>query len=170
MLRLCLFGSYSGVLAPDRRCCVTLFGACALKAPTMARQLLAARQHRTLNHRSPRHFFFTLFGTTSIKSPTLAEEFIDLREAMQSGALELDRWDEYITALDRAHTGGFFTLTLFATLAETELPSDDEEIESLALQRHFGNIGDDSSKVLEMGVGQSGVNRRTVIQRALRVA
>ena len=62
------------------------------------------------------------------------------------------------------------SLTLFGAFSETELPSDDEEIEGLALQRHFGNITADSGKVLEMGVGQSGSQRHALIRQAVSVA
>lgn len=170
MLQFCMFGGYEGVLGAQRRCFVTLFGGCVLKAPTLARQLVAANRGEIRSQQQSRQVFITLFGATEIKLPTLAEEFIDLREAVQAGALDINRWSEYVNELDHVHANGFFTFTLFGGLSEMELPSEDEEVESLALHRHFGNIGEDSGRVLEMGVGQNGVNRRTVIQQALRIA
>lgn len=169
MLRFCMFGGYEGPLTPDHRCYVTLFGACELKAPTLARRLIAVRHGETRQARNARQVFVTLFGSTEIKSPTLAEEFIDLKEAVRGGLLDLDRWEQYVAELETVQSRSFLTFTLFGALSETELPSEDEEVESLALQRHFGNIGEDSGRLLEMGVGQAGVNRRTVLHGALRV-
>lgn len=169
MLRFCMFGGYEGPLTADHRCYVTLFGACELKAPTLARRLVAARNGESRQARNARQIFVTLFGSTEIKSPTLAEEFIDLKEAVRGGLLDLDRWEQYVAELESAQSRSFLTFTLFGALSETELPSEDEEVESLALQRHFGNIGEDSGRLLEMGVGQAGVNRRTVLHGALRV-
>jgi hypothetical protein len=59
------------------------------------------------------------------------------------------------------------SLTLFAGFEETQLPSEDEEVEGLALQRQFGNVSEQSSRILEMGVGQSGAQRRTVLRQAV---
>lgn len=169
MLRFCMFGGYEGPLTPDHRCYVTLFGACELKAPTLARRLVAMRQGESRQNKNAKQVFVTLFGATEIKCPTLAEEFIDLKEAVRGGMLDLDHWEQYVSELENVHGRGFLSFTLFGALSETELPSEDEEIESLALQRHFGNIGEDSGRLLEMGVGQAGVNRRTVLHGALRV-
>ena len=59
------------------------------------------------------------------------------------------------------------SLTLFGTFSESELPSENEEIEGLALQRHIGTITDNSGQILELGVGRSGAQRRTVLQQAI---
>ena len=100
----------------------------------------------------------------------LAEEFIDLREAIAGGALDLNRWDSYLAELERWQSSAFLSLTLFAGFEMAALPNENDEIESLALQRHLGNIGEDSGRILEMGVGQTGAQRRAVIQQAVAVA
>ena len=114
--------------------------------------------------------FITVFGATEIKSPTLAEEFLDLREAIHTGTLRDGDWDRYLAELDRYQSSALMSLTLFGSFSESELPSDDEEIEGIALQRHFGNITADSGKMLEMGVGQSGSQRHAMIRQAVSVA
>lgn len=92
-----------------------------------------------------------------------------MREAIQSGALRPEDWDRYQAEVDRFNSSSMLSLTLFGAFSETELPTEDEEIEGLALQRHFGNITADSGRVLEMGVGQSGSQRHAVIRQAVQV-
>jgi hypothetical protein len=167
MLQFSMFGGYEGPLSAEKRCYLTVFGACELYAPTLARQLIAARSG---NVNQPKCIFITLFGATEIKVPTLTEEFLDLREAIQNKALDLNQWDFYMAELDRWRSSSFMSVTLFAGFSETELPTEDEEIESLALQRHFGNISEDSGRILEMGIGQGGVKRRSIIQQAIATA
>ena len=81
---------------------------------------------------TPKMIFLTLFGATEIKCPTLAEEFMDLREAVQTGALDINRWDYYMTELDRWRSSSFISFTLFGGFSELELPNEEEEVESLA--------------------------------------
>lgn len=170
MLQLCIFGGYEGPLSPEKKCCFTVFGGCTLRRPTLARQMIATERIGQGKAPTPKMIFVTIFGATTIKCPTLAEEFIDLREAVNNGALEADRWDFYVAELDRWNSSSLMSLTLFGGFEETELPSDDEEAEGLALQRHLGNIGEDSGHILELGVGQSGANRRAVLQQAVHAS
>lgn len=170
MLQCCIFGGYEGALGPERRCYLTLFGGCTLHRPTLARQMITARQSDRRRVHASRVIFFTMFGTTEIKCPTLAEEFIDLREAVASGTLDLNQWDSYVVELENWQSSSFMSFTLFASLAESALPSDNDEVESLALQRHLGNINGDGGRILEMGVGQSGAQRRAVILQAVQSA
>ena len=167
MLQLCIFGGYEGPLAPEKKCCFTVFGGCTLRRPTLARQMIANERVSAGKAPTPRMIFITIFGATNIKCPTLAEEFVDLREAIHNGALDANRWDFYVAELDRWSSSSLMSLTLFGGFEETELPGDDEEIEGLALQRHLGNIGEESGRILEMGVGQSGTQRRSVLQQAM---
>jgi len=169
MLQVCLFGGYEGPLSPEKKCCFTAFGGCTLRRPTMARQILTARKVREGKIPTPKMIFVTVFGATEIKCPTLAEEYLDMREAVQSGAIHPSDWERYQTELDQYQSSSLLSLTLFGGFSESELPTEDEEVEGLALQRHFGNIGADSGRVLEMGVGQSGSQRQAVIRQAVQV-
>jgi hypothetical protein len=147
-----------------------MFGGCELRRPTLARQLLAAGRAGAGPLQIGRRVVITLFGATEIKSPTLAEEFIDLREAVQSNALDIRQWDSYLAELDRWQNSALVSFTMFGAFEETTLPSEDDEIEGLALQRHLGNISDSSGRVLELGIGQGGAQRRSVIHQAVMVA
>jgi len=170
MLQLCMFGGYEGCLGPESRVYFTMFGGCNLRRPTLARQLLAAQQENQAEVRQGRKVFITIFGGTDITSPTLAEEFIDLREAVRAGTLDPNRWDKYMTELAREERKTILSFTLFGGFDEANLPTEDQEVESLALQRHLGTISEESGGVLEMGVGQGGAQRRTVIQQAVLTA
>ncbi len=167
MLQLCVFGGYEGPLSAGKRCYFTLFGGCTLTRPTLARQLITARRAGRGPSPAPQSIFITIFGGSCVKCPTLADEFVDLREAVNNGSLDLASWDTYMAELDRWHSAAIASLTLFGGFEESELPSEDEEIEGIALQRHFRTLGEESGRILEMGVGQGGSSRRTVIQQAV---
>lgn len=168
MLQVCIFGSYEGRLRANKRFFFTLFGAAELRRSTLARRILTERaQDRAVPHIRQRYIVITLFGSTEIKAPTLAEEFLDLQEALRSGALSLDAWDQFTADLARSDEDMVFSLTLFGGLEETGLPNEDEEVDSLALQRHLGNIGENAVQVLQMGVGQDDAHRRAVVRQAI---
>ena len=60
-----------------------------------------------------------------------------------------------------------FYLTLFGGLDEGGLPSEEQEIDSLAVQRHLGNIPESASQVLQYGIGQGGSERTATLRRAI---
>ena len=168
MFQICMFGSYEGRLRTNKRVFFTLFGACTLRRPTLARRLLTeGAQQAATGPRRARHVMITIFGATELKVPTLAEEFLDLQEAVRSGALSREAWNQFATDLARADDEGLFSLTLFAGLDEAALPSEDEEVDSLALQRHLGNINDSAVQILQLGVGQDEAHRRAVLRQAI---
>jgi hypothetical protein len=167
MLQLCMFGGYDGQLGPEKKVYFTMFGGCDLRRPTLAREMLAMRQPGGPAPSVGRKVVITIFGGTEIKSPTLAEEFIDLREAVRSQALDVRHWDAYITEWARWQQNTLLSFTLFGSFDDHALPSEDEEVEALALQRHLGNISEASGHVLELGVGQAGSQRRAVIREAV---
>ncbi len=168
MIQVTIFAGHDGRLRFDKWFYLTLFGGCDITRPTLARQFLmqrqAQQQGRPVYQRKP--FFLTIFGGVSIKSPTLAEEFIDLREMVSSGMLTLEEWDRSLALLDQA-AGGIASFTLFGGFDECELPSEDEEVDSLAVQRHLGNISDSASQALRYGIGQHGAERSATVRRAV---
>jgi hypothetical protein len=167
MIQFCIMGGYEGCVRPERKVYVTLMGGCDLKRATVARQLLARRlQEREGQTRPPRQFFLTIMGGVQIKCPTLAEEFIDLREMMSSGTLSMDDWDRAIADMGRADVS-IASFTLMGGFSESVLPSENEEIESLAVQRHLGTISDSAGQVLQFGVGQRDGERRATLRRAV---
>jgi len=167
MIHFCIFGSQEGTLSAEKRAYVTLFGACELRQPTMAKRILEERQLRTAGRATIRQsFFLTMFGTTSVKLPTLAEEYLDLQEAMRSGALSVGEWDAAMAQLS-AESGNYASFTAFGAFEAAELPSEKEEVEGLALNRHLGHIPDEAGKTLELAVGSGGSQRAAVIRQAL---
>ncbi len=167
MLQLCIFGGHAGLLTPEKKCYFTIFGGCELRRPTLAKQIISSEQSDKRNLPTPKMIFITLFGGTDIKCPTLAEEYLDLKAAVESRVLDLNNWDTYISRLDSWQSSSLMSLTLFAAFNETNLPSEDQEVEGLALQRHLGKISEESGRILEMGVGQKGSGRQSVIHQAV---
>ena len=166
MIHFCIFGGHEGQLVSERKVYVTLFGGCELKQPTLAKRIVEKRRldaagqpHRRQN------FFVTLFGGTSIKLPTLSEEYMDLRDSIRAGLLTLEEWDAAIPEVGNESTS-FGSFTAFGSFEASELPSEQEEIEGLAIQRHLGNIPENAGKTLEFAVGQGGSNRTAVIRQA----
>lgn len=167
MIQVTVFSGRSGELRMDSSFYLTLFGRFELTRPTIARQILAKRQAQRPGHLpSARPFFLTIFGGGTIKSPTLAAEFIDLKETISSGLLEMADWERAMSDLAQGEPilGSF---TLFGGLDESGLPSEAQEIDSLAVQRHLGNIPESASQVLQYGIGQGGSERTATLRRAI---
>jgi len=168
MMQVTIFGGHDGILQLDKWFYLTLFGGCELRRPTLARQLLGRRrseQTGELIRRKP--FFLTLFGGAEIKSPTLAAEFIDLRELIHSGVLPLSDWDRALAELGRIEES-VASFTMFGGFDERSLPTEEEEIDGLAIQCHLGNIDESTRVVLQSGIGQRDPERRAVVRRAVQ--
>lgn len=167
MIQFCIMGGYEGLIQPERKVYFTLMGGADLRRPTVARQILARRQMDSTGlAKPPSQFFITIMGAVDIHSPTLAEEFIDLREMIQSGSLSLSDWDQAMSNISRSDVS-VASFTLMGGFSENTLPSEDEEIESLAVQRHLGNISDRATEVLQFGIGQKNSERRATLRRAV---
>jgi hypothetical protein len=167
MVHLTMFAGYEGEFRYDQRFYVTLFGGTELRRPTIARRILMNRDTRDGEQKKRRRpFVLTMFGATEIKVPTLASEFIDLREMLKCGALSLEEWDHAMAELGRMQEG-VASFTMFGGFDENLLPSDEEEIDSLAIQCHLGNIDDSARQVLQAGVGQHDSERRAILRRAV---
>ncbi len=166
MIHVTIFGSHEGQLQTEKRFYLTLFGACELKRPTVARLLLEQRQVPGNPRTDRKPFFLTLFGAAGFKAPTLAEEFIDLREMISNGLLPREDWGRCLAELGQTE-GAVASLTMFGGFDEWDLPSEDEEIDSLAVQRHLGNIPENAGQVLQYGIGQRGGERTATVRRAI---
>ena len=167
MFQATIFGGHDGRLRFDKWFYLTLFGACDLTRPTVARQLLAQRQAEPGTHSMGRRtFFLTIFGAVDITSPTLAEEFIDLRETIDGGLLTMRDWDRAMADLGRLDIS-VASFTMFGGFDEYKLPSENQEVDSLAIQRHVGNISESAGHILQLGIGQGGAERRATVRRAL---
>jgi len=167
MIQFCIMGGHEGRVRPERKLYVTLMGACELTRQSVARQILTRRQQEKDGRPGPpAQFFLTLMGATEIKCPTLAEEFLDLRQLISSGALTMEDWDRATSDLGRLDVS-IASFTLMGAFSENELPSENEEIESLAVQRHLGNISSAAGQVLQLGIGQRESERRATLRRAI---
>jgi len=167
MIQFCILGGYDGRIRPEPKIYVTFMGGCDLKRETVARQILTQRLHeREGKPRPPRQFFLTIMGGVDITCPTLAEEFIDLREMIKSGALSMADWDRVMADLGRSDVS-ISSFTLMGGFSANELPTEEQEIESLAVQRHLGTISDSAGQVLQFGVGREGAERRATLRQAI---
>jgi len=167
MIQFCVLSGYEGRIRPERKVYVTLMGGCALKRSTVARLILVQRlSEREGRTNPPRQFFLTILGGVAITCPTLAEEFIDLREMINNGTLSMDDWDRTMADLGRSDVS-IASFTLMGGFSENGLPTEAQEIESLAVQRHLGTISDSAGQVLQFGVGQRDAERRATLRRAV---
>lgn len=167
MIQVTVFSGHEGLLRFDRLFYLTIFGGCDLVRPTIARRLVAQKSAARDGHPEGRRpFFLTVFGGVDISAPTLAAEFLDLRETIESGLLSLDDWSRAMAQLGHAD-GAVGSFTLFGGFDECKLPTENEEIDSLGVQRHLGNISMAAGQVLQYGIGQRGAERNSTVRRAL---
>lgn len=166
MVQLCMFSRHEGIVHPERKVYITIFGGCDLVRPTLAKRILARKRQQSAGAVAlPKQFFITGFGAVDIKVPTLAEEFLDLRQALDLRAMSLEDWDRSMTELSQLDVS-ISSVTIFGGFSENKLPSETDEIDALALHRHLGNISDSAGKVLQFGICQNQVERAATIRRA----
>ncbi len=170
MIHFCMFGGHKGRINSGEMIYVTIFGGCELKQPTLAKRIneMRRRQSAGLPVRR-RNFFINIFGGASITHPTLAEEYLDLQDALRAGAFTLDEWDVEVARLgsESVSSGSF---SFCGGFDSDSLPSEKDEIEGLALNRHLGHITTDAGRTLEFGVGQRGAQRTAVLRQAVSSA
>ena len=171
MVQVTIFAGHEGQLRQDQVFYLTIFGGCELTVPTGAKLALARRDQERQQHHHIRRkpFFLTVFGSVEIKLPTIAEEFLDLHQMIESGLLSMEDWERsmaHVAAGDRSVS----SFTMFGGFEEGKLPSENSEIDSLALHRHLGNISEASSQVLQYCIGQPEIERRAALRRALLAA
>jgi hypothetical protein len=104
--------------------------------------------------------------STELKWPTLAEEYLALVQALRSGALSLESWDRAIACTDSGATLRTASFTVFGSLETDHLPSEDEELDDLSLQRHGGHIPEAAMDHLMLAVGHGGEPRLAAVRQA----
>jgi len=166
MVQVTLFSGHEGRLRYGNHFYLTIFGGCDLVRPTLAHQILEESAQGQGPRHGPSPFFLTVFGGVDIKCPTLAEEFVDLRDLLTARRQEVPNWENSASIVAR-EPGSIGSFTLFAGLNECALPSENEEIDALALQRHMGNLSDGAAQVLQLGVGQRGAERYATVRNAV---
>ena len=90
----------------------------------------------------------------------------DLREMITSCLLPREEWERSLAELGQAG-GALASLTIFGGFDECELPGEDEEVDSLAVQRHLGNISESAGQALQYGIGRGGAERTATVRRAI---
>ena len=167
MIHITIFSGHEGKIRPESKFYLTIFGGTTLVRPTLVRRILAARaQDRNGSQEQKKGpFFFTLFGALEIVYPTLAEEFIDLRDSVNGGAITLRDWDQRMLHLSR-NEESLASFTLFGGASENEVPSENDELDSLALHCHMGNISENVARILQMGIKQPEAERLAAVRRA----
>ncbi len=170
MIHFCIFGAHEGELSPDKRVYVTIFGGCDLKRPTIARQIIELRRRGNSAEAAPLRVFITLFGATELKAPTLCEEYLDLQDGLRAGLLTLEEWDRAVAQVGVASSLRVSSFTMFGGFGSNELPSEDEELDRIALNNHLGQIPETAGKALMMAVGQDGSQRPAAVRQAIAVA
>ena len=166
MVQVTLFSGHEGRLRYGNQFYLTLFGGCEVMRPTLASQILVDAEDRETRRRTPSPFFLTIFGGAEIKCPTLAEEFIDLREMLMNRRHDVPDWEKSISLVGR-EGGAVGSFTLFAGFDECALPSENEEVDALAMHRHLGNLSDAAGQVLQCGVGQRNAERYATVRQAV---
>ncbi len=170
MVRFTMFSGHEGPLGPERDIYVTLFAGSELRRPPFAAVVTRARQQSANEPKAPHYTFLTLFGGTDLSWPTLAEECVALRSALAARTLTLEEWDR---TLGRFGDGGGLrvnALTLFAGFDANAVPSEDKELEDLALHRHFGHLTDAAVEALLPAIGQKGAFRLAAVRQAVVAA
>jgi hypothetical protein len=165
MVHFCVFGGREGQLGVGRNVYITLFGGSEFKRPAMARRLID--RPRDSDDDAPFYFFFTAFGSTSIKWPTLVEEYLALMESLRAGSLTLERWDRSVARSSDWGTMHTASFTIFGGLETDELPSEEDELDDLSLQRHAGQIPPQAVEFLMLAVGQAGAQRLAAVRQAV---
>lgn len=175
MLQFCMFGGHSGTIRPDRaKLYVTLFGSCELRLATMAQLAVANRQRRDVDpgiayatRRQP--FFLTIFGGTEISRPTLVEEYLELQEVLRSGLLDTRSWESEVREAALNFSSQIGSFTLFGSFEPSKLPTENEELDRLALSHNLGQLGDLPRKLLLLAIGQDGVQRVSAVCQAVAI-
>ena len=105
-------------------------------------------------------------GATEILLATLAQEFVDFTDMLRNGDLSLTDWDRSIADSDRSDVI-VKSFTLLGGFSDSELPSETDEIDALALQCYLGIIPDQARQILLHGIGLRGSERRAAVRRAV---
>ena len=167
MHQVCIMSGHAGYLGSQKKVFLTLMGVCELQCPTIARQILSQKQQpRGGSGPRPQQVFFTVMGSTAIKVATLAQEFVDFTDMLRNGDLSLADWDRCIADIDRSDVI-VKSFTLMGGFSDSELPTENEEIDALALQCYLGIIPDQGRQILLHGIGLRGSERRAAVRRAV---
>lgn len=170
MFHFAIFGGNEGQLANGRTVHVTVFGSSSLTRMPTARHLAELGRQLETTGSGPHHFFLTLFGGAEVIWPSLADEYLALHEAVRTGVLSLDQWDRLLARPGSAGVLRVASLTLFGGFDADVVPSEDKELDDLAVQRHLAQIPPKAMDLLMLAIGQKGVQRLAAVRQAVSAA
>lgn len=170
MVHFSVFGGHEGHLNPGRCVYICVFGGASLKRTPAATRLVALRQQSDAPRSGWQHFFFNLFGGTTIKWPTLAEEYLALMDALRARSITMEEWDRGIGQANDLLALRAASFSMFGGVETDALPSEDQELDDLSLQRHTGLIPEPVLERLMLAIGQVGAQRLAAVRQAAGVA
>ncbi len=165
MVHFSIFGGNEGQLTAGGAVYVNILGGASLRRPPVATRLLELARAGPTDSRT-RYFFISVFGGLSIRWPTLAEEYLALLEALRSGLIRLEEWDRVMVGPGADPLGRTGSLSLFGSIDTDALPTEEEELDALSLQRHSGTIPQPAVERLILAIGQRGAPRLTAVRQA----
>jgi hypothetical protein len=169
MVHFSIFGGREGRLASRSCVYISVFGAASLRRPALAAQL-AELKRRPTDEQVPRLYFFSIFGGASIRWPTLAEEYLALIEALRAGSLTLEEWGRSAVQADGEEPVRLSSFSIFGGISTDALPSEDQELDDLSVQRHAGQIPESAVQALMLAIGKTGAQRLIAVRQAALVA
>lgn len=168
MVHFNVFGGTDGQLELRGSVYINVFGGAKLTRLPFARQVV----NDLVNPRTPHgsHFFFCLFGAVTLRWPTLAEETLALLEGLRSGAITTAHWDQAVARQAGASAPDIGSFSIFGGVDSDAIPSEDQELDDLTMQRHLGTLPEAAVETLMLGIGKRGSSRLAVVRQAVGLA
>ena len=194
MFHFTIFGASEVTLSGQGQCIVTLFGGTEVRKPTLAKRLMQER-HALSNRKSDpdynpnnvdkvlnvlqgntptglprtekrhRTFLLTIFGAVELRPPSIAEEFMDMRELVSSGLIDVDEWDQLVGRLYQMDDlDSVSSFTLFGGMGEVAI-NQEEEITKIHSAVGLGLIAEDEARALRSVVGRDPQQVRMLLRQ-----
>jgi hypothetical protein len=168
MLHFCVFGGSDTELRTEGGVYVTIFGGATLRRPPLAHALTLHRGQSAEKTRIHQHYCLVLFGGITVSWPTVVQEYLSLRDALRSRTITLDEWDNFVAQSGVDGSLRVNSLTLFGGFDSNETPSEDDELDTISMHRHLGQISEDAAERLMLAIGQSGPHRLAIVRQAVQ--
>jgi len=139
MVNLNLFSNAEIQMQAEPLVAITLCGNTEIYTPTVTQTLLQMSEEKPRSspwsHKEEAEFrknhYITILGATSIYRPLLAREYMDLRNLLASGAIELSDFQVlWMQEAPRPFRKSFWALTLLGT-CQHQVPANKEEMKEL---------------------------------------
>lgn len=161
MVSFTLFGGSEVEMQPDSQVVITLFGGTEIYCPTVTQELIRLTEEdppaspwskRDALRRS--NLYVTIFGGISINRPPLGREYMDLKNLIASGAIDLAEfqvlWMQHTSQPLRRY---YRTVTLFGS-CEQASPSKRAEMKEIDNLRQMNAITPEEHQSLQALIGE----------------